>query len=238
MISNQTACIRPMRQSDLTAVVEVHLAAFPEFFLSSLGARFLKLFYDGIIRHPAGLAFVAETNVGVTGFVTGSSSPGGFYRALFRAQWWRFALAATAPLMRHPARLRRLIGGVSRRVVRTGDPAAAELMSIAMHPTAQGKGMGRQLVLKFLEEARGRGAVRVSLATDRWSNDRVNTFYQGLGFTLAGRFKTEMEREMNEYEIMTRANPPSHNLEPSKDERGGMAVQSLPTAAGGMDARS
>ena len=37
--------VRPMAQADVPLVVETHLSAFPGFFLSFLGPRFLALFY-------------------------------------------------------------------------------------------------------------------------------------------------------------------------------------------------
>ncbi len=51
------------------------------------------------------------------------------------------------------------------------------LMSIAVLPSCQGKGIGTALVKAFLEEAYLRGLKRVVLTTDRSGNDAVNHFY-------------------------------------------------------------
>ena len=40
--------IRQMERENISRVVEIHLASFPGFFLSFLGARFLSLYYSGI----------------------------------------------------------------------------------------------------------------------------------------------------------------------------------------------
>jgi len=60
-------------------------------------------------------------------------------------------------------------------------------------------------VLRFLEEAKRRGCVRVSLTTDRENNDRVNRFYQTLGFAIGRQYETPEGRKMNEYWIDVKA---------------------------------
>lgn len=47
-------------ERDIDAVASVHLAAFPGFFLTSLGRRFLIEMYRGFLSHPSGIFFVAE----------------------------------------------------------------------------------------------------------------------------------------------------------------------------------
>jgi ribosomal protein S18 acetylase RimI-like enzyme len=74
----------------------------------------------------------------------------------------------------------------------------AGLFSIGVLPELQGTGAGKQLVLRFLEEARTKGCVNVFLATDRDNNDRVNTFYQKIGFVVRRQYETPEGRRMNE----------------------------------------
>jgi ribosomal protein S18 acetylase RimI-like enzyme len=80
----------------------------------------------------------------------------------------------------------------------------AELSSLAVRLSAQGKGIGRRLVQTFLESARRTPASVVSLTTDAMHNDDVNAFYQRSGFGLARR-RSSAGRLMNEYEIRLRA---------------------------------
>ena len=100
--------IRTMCETDLTAVVAVHLQAFPGFFLSFLGAGFLAELYHGVLEDPAGITLVSERDGQVEAFIAGTSEPCGFYRRLLARRGWRFVLASLRPLLRRPYILGRL----------------------------------------------------------------------------------------------------------------------------------
>jgi predicted N-acetyltransferase YhbS len=68
-----------------------------------------------------------------------------------------------------------------------------------VRPSSEGKGIGRQLVLAFCQALAARGVESVCLTTDRDRNDRVNRFYQQLGFRLSRSYVTPEGRAMNEY---------------------------------------
>lgn len=72
-------------------------------------------------------------------------------------------------------------------------------MSIAVRPEAEGQGIGQKLVKAFCQELSGRGVPAVCLTTDHDHNERVNQFYQQLGFQLHQVFTTPEGRMMNEY---------------------------------------
>jgi|SRR5579871_545129 len=194
-----------MLPEHVESVVRVHMESFPGFFLSSLGPGFLRLFYRGVLNDETGIAVIAEREGVIVGFACGSNTPQGFYRRLFQKQWWRFGWAAVGVLARRPSMIRRFLGAVRVRVVSGEVAPGAELMSLAISPPAQRQGLGGDLVLHFLAEARRLGAPRVTLTTDRRENLQVNSFYQRLGFTLADSFVTNTGREMNLYEISTSA---------------------------------
>ena len=201
--------LREMSTADADSVVQVHLASFPGFFLSSLGPAFLRLFYKAVAEDATGIAVVAERDDAIVGFVCGSSRPGGFYRRLFRRQWWKFGAAAAGTLVRHPSRIAHLLGALRHRfdTADHGGSRWAELMSLAVCPGAQALGIGRRLALRFLSLAREAGAERVTLTTDRVGNERVNRFYIRTGFTLTKSFVTHTGRDMNEYEMETTVLP-------------------------------
>lgn len=59
--------LRLADERDIDAVASVHLAAFPGFFLTSLGRKFLSEMYRGFLKHPSGIFFVAEEGGGGDG---------------------------------------------------------------------------------------------------------------------------------------------------------------------------
>jgi len=191
-----TIAIRPMSAADVDAVAAVHLAAFPRFFLSFLGSRFLRQLYHAVLADDEGMAFVAADGDRIVGFVAGCGSAG-FYRRAARKRWFRFAWASLGALMRKPSIARRLLRALYAPPKTSS--SGALLMSLAVDPAVQRSGAGRLLTRAFVERARERGAGSVVLTTDKVGNDAANAFYRGLGFSLASEYVTPEGRAMNEY---------------------------------------
>jgi ribosomal protein S18 acetylase RimI-like enzyme len=192
-----------MLLADAGEVTAIHLAAFPGFFLSFLGERFLRELYRSIAVDPDGIAFVAQNGGRIIGFVAGSVSASGFFRRLARRRWWRFAAASLWPFLRRPRIFPRLLRALYAPP-RPSVEGAALLMSLAVDPAVQRSGAGRLLTRAFVGEAAARGAVSVVLTTDRDDNDAVNSFYRDFGFTLQRQYVTRERRAMNEYVFVQR----------------------------------
>jgi len=194
--------IRRMERKNVPRVVEIHLASFPGFFLSFLGARFLSLYYAGICAAPEGISYVYVDAAGSpAGFVVGTSDPRGFYSRLLRRDWIRFSLASLAAMVRKPSAVPRIARGLFHPSRNPAGKDVAGLFSIGVLPSLQGTGAGRKLVAAFLEEARCRGCLKGFLTTDRDDNDAVNAVYRKLGFHVEREYATPEGRRMNEYWI-------------------------------------
>ncbi len=193
--------IRSMAASDLAEVGVLHGAAFPGFFLSGLGSRPLRELYAAMAEDPTGIAIVAESGGRIIGFAAGTTEPRSYYRRLIVRRWWRFARAILPAVLRRPS----LIGRLAWRLrSATSAPVAAGetlLLSLAVSPEQQRKGIGRILLLEFLAAARKRGAKQVSLTTDAAGNERVERFYQSLGFKRRAAYSTPEKRLIHDYVI-------------------------------------
>jgi len=187
--------------NDVNAVVKVHLSSFQGFFLTFLGHQFLSELYAGIVADSTGIAFVYREEARVLGFVAGTSQPAGFYSRLLHRRWWRFASASLIPILKNPLIIPRLLRAIRKPQDDPNQPDTGTLMSVAVSPEAQGRGLGQALVKAFLEEAAERGLKHVDLTTDKNNNDSVNQFYQRMGFRCSRNFVTSEGREMNEYVI-------------------------------------
>lgn len=188
--------LRPMSPADVEAVTDIHLAAFPGFFLSFLGPRFLRQLYDAVVADDEGIAFVAAEGDRIVGFVAGSGSSG-FYRRAARRRWLSFAWASLGALIRRPAIARRLLRALYAPPKTSS--SGALLMSLAVDPAVRRSGAGKLLTRAFVDAARQRGAHAVVLTTDKGGNDAVNAFYRAQGFTVASEYVTPEGRAMNEY---------------------------------------
>lgn len=196
-----TSAVHKMQEQDIQQVIQIHLLAFPLFFLSFLGRHFLKELYLAIIQDSSGIAYTYLSQGKLLGFVAGTVNPKGFYKRLLRIRWWRFACAGVGAALRKPSIIPRLVRAFSRSEEEDVHDHCAMLMSIAVSPEAQGMGIGKELVKAFLIEVKNRGLDEVNLTTDRLANDATNSFYQNMGFHMARTYTTPEGREMNEYRI-------------------------------------
>ena len=188
-----------MKTGDVREVVSIHRRSFQGFFLSFLGENFLALFYNGVILSPQGLAWVYEGDKRIEGFICGAIDPSGFFRSLLKKKWRHFAFASLGAVVKRPSIIPRLLRAVRHPSSSPGGMDKVELMSIGVDPETQSKGIGKSLVHHFLDTCRTAGVREVNLTTDRWENEKVNRFYQNLGFILKRSYTTPEKREMNEY---------------------------------------
>jgi GNAT superfamily N-acetyltransferase len=200
-VSQSLPCrVDPLPQEQVDAVVSLHLNAFPDFFLSILGPRFLREFYVSFLMDQAAMAFVAcAERDEVVGAIVGPLDPHGFFSRLLRRRWWAFCLAALATALSHPSIVARLIRALRYRGDVPKGSVRALLSSVAVAPSAQGRGVGKALVLRWLEEARRRGASGCYLTTDADNNRAVNGFYLSLSWILESTYTTPEGRKMNRY---------------------------------------
>lgn len=193
--------VRRMNSAELDRVVEIHLEAFPGFFLTYLGRRFLVRFYESILADPTGIALIAVVpGQGVVGFAMGTTEPHGFYSRLFRRRLLPIGLSILPSILRRPSTLIRVIRRVLQRA--TGPTAAlpgTELMSLAVRPAARGVHAGKRLVETFMDEARRAGSESLWLLADAVDNEAVLEFYKRLGFANIRQMTTPEGRRMVEY---------------------------------------
>lgn len=191
--------LRAAELRDVDQMVAIHLQAFPRFFLTILGRRFLVELYHSILADESGVVLVNATAEKILGFVAGTVAPANFYGRLVRQRWPRFALAALVPAIRQPSIIPRLLRALRKPAEEPASPGGALLMSLAVDPAAQRSGIGVRLVAGFSVACQKRGVDRIRLTTDRADNAAVNSFYLRNGFRLDRMFTTPEGRTMNEY---------------------------------------
>lgn len=194
--------MRRLTADDVPSVIDAHLAAFPGFFLTALGPRFLAEYYRTFVDAAGAIAWVAaDAEDRAIGFVVGSMNPGGFYRRLFLARWWAFGIAALPAVICDPRRLGRVLRGRSHDQEHTSVLHAVGLFSLGVTPRAQGLGVGRSLVQSFVQDAQAAGGREILLTTDADGNDLVLRFYAGTGFLVHREFATPAGRRMVELRL-------------------------------------
>ena len=178
--------VRAGTEADASAAAALHASQIGEGFLSSLGPPFLAALYRRVVRHAGSFLLVAERDGEVVGFAAGCEDVGRLYREFLLRDGLVVGVRAAPRLVRAWRRvwetLRYPAGGDE------GDLPAAELLSVAVAPAAQGLGLGRQLVGAVTEELRRRGAEGVRVVAGA-GNARAIGLYRACGFTTAGRLE-------------------------------------------------
>jgi ribosomal protein S18 acetylase RimI-like enzyme len=196
-----TAQLRVATAADVPAMVEIHLRAFPDFFLSRLGRPFLRRLYAGFVREPSGLALIALQDATVVGYIAGTSTPDRYFRERLYREGLAFACSALPGLLRAPLQtLERLWSALRYRGERPPDlPGGWLVSSVAVDPAVRATGIGSALVRAFCGHAATARARWVYLLTDESANDPVQAFYERAGFHLHSRIMRGGGRVMRVY---------------------------------------
>src|SRR5438093_1472735 len=106
----------PLAIRHLPEVVDVHLRAFPNFFATFLGPRFLRELYGSFQADPGVIGLVAEDLSGrVLGVVVGPLRTEGYFKRLLRRRWWAFCAASFTAVPKKPTIIPRLVRAICYR---------------------------------------------------------------------------------------------------------------------------
>ena len=189
--------IRKATINDVDTIVEIHLNAFEGFFLTSLGAEFLRFYYSCFVRSNETVTMIAEENGVIYGFSASSKFCKGFNSRLIKSKLIAFGLLSFKLLLIKPISLLRLVKNLSKKGENVIDNEDyAELYSIGVCKSAQGKGVGKMLLLKSEQVMKEEGVTRVSLTTDFDNNEQAVGFYHSMGYETLYEFVTYPNRKM------------------------------------------
>lgn len=185
--------------ADIDEVVEVHLEAFPGFFLTDLGAPFLRVMYKSFLMDANGI-FMVHRSEGdeLDGFAVGTLTSQTRDRWLALRFLPEFLVASAPAISAHP---KKVVGRLAQRFFETDKmptmpDGSAVLRSIAVSGSARGSGAADALLLAFENDAASRGAHRLCLTTNEDDNQRAQRFYSRHGYEVVARFQQSEFRWM------------------------------------------
>lgn len=176
--------IRKATVQDIDEIVKIHQDAFKDFFLTSLGEGFLKLYYSTFVNCDDGVVYCAVKENTIVGFSATSYVSHGFNSKLIKNNLFKYGCEVMMLLFTQPKALLRLIKNMnkeSKDSAITDDGLYAELYSIAVSPDCQGEGIGRFLLNMTEADVREHNN-KISLTTDYYDNDKTMAFYSSLGY--------------------------------------------------------
>ena len=197
-MSDSAVFCRTAVKEDLNRVVEIHIAAFPGFFLTFLGPSFLRLMYQSFFQNHKGIFVVAGSNEVINGFAVGVMASAGKDWKLALKWMPQLLFALIIPVMRNPLRvLKRLFTQVFSKAEPYSVPEkSAVLRSIGILPGSQGSGLSGVLIKNFKATAKKKNADYVALTTDAADNERAIGFYKKHGYVIQQSFKQDNARSM------------------------------------------
>lgn len=197
MTDSMTIC-RGALTTDVPRVADIHAAAFPGFFLTTLGPAFLRTMYLAFLSSAGGVFVVGQRNGRLDGFAVGVLKSAGKDRHMALRFLPQFLAALLPALLRNPGKVLKRIA--SQFLALGEEPeipdGAAVLRSIGVLPEARGSGVASLLLTEFERQALAKGATTVALTTDAVDNERAIGFYLKQGYTVIQEFRQDKSRQM------------------------------------------
>ncbi len=191
--------LKKLNTDEIKVIAELHMRAFPSFFLTQLGVSFLRTLYRGYMEDTESGIIVAEDKERLVGFIAYSKDYPRFYKGLIKSHLAKFAVCAAGAAIRHPSFIKRILGAFKKSDSVVKEERYVELASICVDPAIESRGIGSQLIDYLKSNVDFNTYAYINLETDADGNDGVNRFYVKNGFELSRTFTTAEGRKMNEY---------------------------------------
>lgn len=189
--------IRNANENDIEGIVRIHCSAFKGFFLTSLGADFLKFYYLNFVRSKETVTLVAEDGNRVVGFSAATTNCKGFNSRLIKSNLFGFCMLTLKLIFTNSKALLRLVKNLTKKSSEIDDNEEyAELYSIGVDQSQQGKGIGKLMLTKTEVALKHKGVEKVSLTTDYNENEHAIGFYKSMGYKTLYEFVTYPNRKM------------------------------------------
>jgi len=167
-------------------VAALHIQCISTGFISSMGIDFVTNLYEGIVQSNSSFGVVAVRNEKVLGFATFTTNINTLYKSIIWRKGLRFALILAGQIcsLKRVKRMFETLFYPAR--INNKDLPSAELLSIAVAPEEQRKGLAGELIEKGFRHYRETGVdkVKVLIGAD---NKAGNELYLKCGFEPAGQ---------------------------------------------------
>jgi ribosomal protein S18 acetylase RimI-like enzyme len=137
--------------NDVDQISRLHQNYMEKGFLSSLGTKFLGKLYEAMIKSKIAFCIVACDESRIVGFVSGTKNTGHFYKEFIR-KYYLSVLMLLLPKVINLKNLQKMFETLFYPVKQEYSLPDAELLSIVVDEDYRGKGIGKDLFKKFLEE--------------------------------------------------------------------------------------
>lgn len=189
--------VKQITNSDIKDVVNIHIMSFENFFLTSLGKKFLTVYYNCVRKDSNGLLLGCYQDDVLIGFCAACLYSKGFNAKLISHNFLKFLWVGLQILFTKPKSLIRLFKNLTKKDPNINDNGDySELLSIAVNPNKQGLGVGQKLLNRLEQDLVAKSCSKLSLTTDYHNNEKTIHFYEGLGYKVMYEFISYPNRKM------------------------------------------
>ena len=199
-MSDSSISILQMEQQHVADVVRVHQSAFPDYFLTFLGYRFLFLFYSEILKTEGNSSIIAWSDEAgsVVSFAVSVKDQEHFYSRLIKRRLVSFALAAIVPAIRKPTIIPRLFRALKYPNISRKSPAEACFLSMGVLPEMRGQRLALRMTDQMMLQLKEDGVKSVLFVIDRDVNERAKSFHYRYGAKPVREYQTPEGRWMED----------------------------------------
>lgn len=188
---------RNIKPTEYDLLAKLHIQAFNDFFLTSLGYNFLKTYYKASLSNKDSIAVCAvDDNEELVGFSIGCIHSKGYHKNLLVKNFPEFFVQGVRIFFTKTNAIFRLVYNLDKNSNANDDGNYAELLSMALLPSYRGNGVGKELIQLYEQEALKKGCKKIALTTDFLNNEQVISFYKKAGYQVFYEFTTYPKRKM------------------------------------------
>lgn len=180
-------------------IVELHIASFKGFFLSTLHPGFLRQLYKSFATHKKSALMVAYEDGIPVGFLAYSWDTSGIYKYMLLRYFFPFFWYSFLSFLKKPSIFLKMFSALSMPYSHKRDTDYMKIFSLGVAPEYHGRGIGTGLIDEMKRNVDFDKYEYITLETDANDNDEANQFYLNNGFRLSTDFYTFEGRHMNKY---------------------------------------
>ena len=183
------SAIRPMHKEDIPRVAHLHKAAMGNSLWGTLGERFLRNIYRGMLSSPLFLGFVYEQNGQIEGFIAGSEDLPAMMKSVALSSGHRLLISAVLGITNKDTltKLLRTAQYFRASTEELGQDIKAESMFCSFTPQTRGKKISGHINKVLFETLLARGHQHIKITTET-DNVGANRQLKSWGFQDQGHF--------------------------------------------------
>ncbi|ATV63092.1 GNAT family N-acetyltransferase [Fusobacterium pseudoperiodonticum] len=189
---------------DVKAIVKIHIEAFPNFFLTSLGDDLLFELYRSFLETENSGIYIAKIDNKVVGFLAFAEKSTPIYYNILKKHFFSFSLKLFKKFLKNPLSFFKLLYKFKKKLSLKKEEKRTLLKkirieSIAVEPNYFNKKIGKELIDFLKKNIDFEKFDLIELETDAKNNEKTNYFYQKNEFIKVEEITVDGNRVMNIY---------------------------------------